>query len=460
MSDFLKRYYEEAKKAGCPRSQIENFDAADVILQPRQLLASAIARTCDYSNGPTEVGYGGARGGGKSHWLLAQMAIDDCQRFPGLKCLFLRKVGKANLEALEDLVFRILKKVKHEYTRTKGLITFPNGSRILAGHFQRDSDIDAYLGLEYDVIGVEEATTLSAKKFKDIRTCNRTSKPGWRPRIYLTTNPGGIGHAWFKQRFVMPSRLGKEGETRFVPATVADNKCVNVDYVKNLECLSGWEKRAWLHGDWDIAAGQFFTTFRRDVHVVKPIQDLEGWTLWGAFDYGYTHYTVFYLMGRHDGTTYVLDEHAERNWIVPRHGGAIKLLLKRYGLELDALDTIQAGNDVFSKKGDGKTIADAYQEEGIKLQGADDDRINGAGEITKHLGDPDLGIKPKVFITERCQRLIECLPIMAHDPNCPERVLKQDTDDDGIGGDDPYDAFRYGMMWKRKTIQQVKMRTY
>ena len=38
---------------------------------------------------------GGARGGGKSHWLLAQMGADDCQRVPGLKCLLLRKVGKA-----------------------------------------------------------------------------------------------------------------------------------------------------------------------------------------------------------------------------------------------------------------------------------------------------------------------------------------------------------------------------
>ena len=44
-----------------------------------------------------------------------------------------------------------------------------------------EKDIDAYLGLEYDVIGIEEATTLSSRKHRDITTCCRTSKPNWRP---------------------------------------------------------------------------------------------------------------------------------------------------------------------------------------------------------------------------------------------------------------------------------------
>jgi hypothetical protein len=49
---------------------------------------------------------------------------------------------------------------------------------------------------------------------------------------------------------------------------VGDNRYNNPEYTKVLEGLTGWQKRAWLDGDWDIAAGQFFTTFRRDVHVV------------------------------------------------------------------------------------------------------------------------------------------------------------------------------------------------
>ena len=65
----LERYLEAGRLAGCARQQMENFVCADVILQPRQLAASAAARLCDRADGPTAIGYGGARGGGKSHWL-------------------------------------------------------------------------------------------------------------------------------------------------------------------------------------------------------------------------------------------------------------------------------------------------------------------------------------------------------------------------------------------------------
>jgi hypothetical protein len=41
---------------------------------------------------------------------------------------------------------------------------------------------------------------------------------------------------------------------------------------------------------------------------------------------------------------------------------------------------------------------------------------------------------------------LDCLPALEHDPHRPEDVLKWDTDDDGNGGDDPYDALRYGLL--------------
>ena len=183
-----------ALAAGCPEDQVRNLIRANVFLQPRQLAASASARLCDQADGPTCIGYGGARGGGKSHWLLAQMGADDCQRVPGLKCRLLRKVGKANTEHFEELQRRLFGGLPHEFSAYRGVLKFVNGSQIVAGHYQAEKDIDNYLGLEYDIIGIEEATTLSARKHQDITTCCRTSKPNWRPRIYLTPNPGGVGH--------------------------------------------------------------------------------------------------------------------------------------------------------------------------------------------------------------------------------------------------------------------------
>lgn len=444
---LLERYATAAKAAGCPRDQVENFLRAGVVLQPMQLRASAAARLCDFPNGPTEIGVGGSRGPGKSHWALAQVAADDCQRFPSLKALLLRKVGKAAKESFEDLRQRVLMNLGHNYRRQEGVVTFSNGSRIVIGHFQKENDIDAYLGIEYDVILTEEATTLSSSKAKAISTCCRTSKTGWRPRQYKTTNPGGIGHASFKERFVTPWRQDRQTETRFIPGTVYDNRFINPEYRRNLEALTGWQRQAWLDGNWDIAAGQFFTTWRNEVHVVKPFPIPQGWRKWASLDYGFTHYTSVHLLAQSgDGDIYCFDEHGERGWLPQRHGPAIHAMLARHNLKVHNLWQFVAGADVFARKPDGGTIADAYQSEGFTLTPANDDRINGAGEILKRLGDVSAGIRPSLYIFDRCARLIECIPALQHDPHRPEDVLKWDTDEDGQGGDDFYDSARYAVM--------------
>jgi phage terminase large subunit len=447
-----ERFIRAARAAGCPEDQVRNFLRAGIVLQPRQLEASAAARLCDHADGPVEIAYGGARGGGKSHWVIAQLAADDCQRFPGLKCLVLRKVGKANRENFEDLRRKLLMGLPHEYRRQEGVVEFANGSRIFTGHFQNERDIDAYLGLEYDVIATEEATTLTKSKRDDIGSCNRSSKPGWRPREYNTANPGGVGHAWYKSRFIEPCRKGAEVDTRFIPATADDNAFNNPEYKKKLEGLTGWKLRAWRHGDWDIAAGQFFTTFRRPAHVISPFDAAHPlprhWRVWLGLDYGFTHFTVCHLLAEDgDGNVYVADEHAERGWLPERHATAIKAMIGRHGVEVGRLATIVAGHDVFNKDRRGTSIAEDYQAQGLRLRPADVDRVNGAGEILRRLGDVDADIRPRMFISESCARLIECLPALEHDPHRPEDVLKVDCDSEsGLGGDDAYDSARYGIM--------------
>jgi hypothetical protein len=450
--------------AGCPPSQLVRLVHANAFLHERQLAACAAARLCDQPNGPTAIGYGGARGGGKSFWLLAQMGADDCQRVPGLKCLLLRKVGKANLEHFEDLRRRLFGKLGHEFSAFRGILTFNNGSRILAGHFQNEKDVDAYLGLEYDVIGIEEATTLTARKYQDISTCCRTSKPNFRPRIYSTTNPGGVGHGWYRAKFIVPFQEKRETETRFIPARVTDNRWNNPEYVRVLENLTGWQKRAWLDGDWDIAAGQFFTTLRREVHVVEDFDETRAVEWFAAMDYGFAHFTVVLLGCRDgDGNIFIVDEHAERLWLPQRHAAAVKAMLARHKIgdrkmSVEDLKRFVAGADVFSRQSDGTTIAAQYAKLGMALRPATMDRINGWAEILQRFGDVEAGIRPTLFIHRRCGRLLETLPALQRDPNRPEDVLKVDADDDGIGGDDTADALRYLVATKSRTVAVRKLR--
>ncbi len=464
----LERFIRDAHRAGCPRDQVENLLRAGVVLQYKQLLASAAARECDADDGPTDIGYGGARGGGKSHWGLVQIAVDDCQRVPGLKCLVLRKVGKANKENFEDLRDKVLSNIEHEYRAREGILKFPNGSRIVLGHFQNESDIDAYLGLEYDIILIEEYTTLSDSKIKSIATCLRTSKPNWRPRLYCTTNPGGTGHANFKKKFVIPFRLGKQTTTRFIPATARDNGFINKDYLMRLEALTGWEREAWLNGDWDIAAGQFFTNFIYPVHVVRPFDVPKNWPMWLSCDYGFTHYTAFHLFAKADGIIFCVDEYGARKRHPEQHAQAVHAMVRRHGRRVSDLKCCVIGQDAFTKK-EGKSIADTYREAGIRFSVADMDRIQGASEIMQRLGDqqeyekimaeigelePTEGelyqlaeaLQPRLYIFSKCVHIIEQIPAMVHDSNRPEDVDKVDCGEDGEGGDDFYDSFRYGIM--------------
>jgi hypothetical protein len=116
-----------------------------------------------------------------------------------------------------------------------------------------------------------------------------------------------------------------------------------------------------------------------------------------------------------------------------------------------------AGADVFGKRGAERTVADQYAEESIELTMANNDRISGATTLLADLGDIERGIKPKLFIWETCARLAHSLPELQHDPNRPEDVLKVDTDDDGNGGDDFYDAARYTRMAAEKIGGSIAM---
>lgn len=445
---------ETAHRLGVPRGQLENFIKADYAPQPRQLAFHAAARRCDHADGPTEVGFGGARGPGKSHSMFAQITLDDAQRFPGLKALLLRKTGKSMKESAEDLRLKVLSSTPHTYSKSTGTIDFPNTSRVLLGHFRTESDIDNYVGLEYDLLGIEEATTLSAQKYRLIRTCCRTSKRGWRPRTYSNANPGGIGHQFYLKRFI---RAPKDGDVVFIPATYRDNVFLDPEYRKSLEGLTGWRRAAWLEGDWNVHAGTFFTTFKPKLHVIEPhsLANL-GWTYYIAGDYGWAHPTAFLLLAvDNQGDLVVIDGIASSKRLPEAHHNNILEMLAKYGLYQASIRVFVLGTDAWKPNEKGATVADSYRALGWSPQQATMARISGAAEVLHRLGDEEAHIAPTLRIFSNCTGLIDQLPTLQHDPHNLEDVLKVNVDEDGWGGDDWYDTLRYGCMLlaKPKTVR-------
>lgn len=452
-------FWSEVAVVGNPRDQIDNFLKYGYVPQPKQLLFHKASRDADSADKWNEIGFGGARGGGKSHALFAQIVLDDTQRMPGLKSLFLRYAkGKAK-EQFDDLVKEVLQyvpKTLYDWSSHSGkLVIF--GGRVIIGHFKNASDIGNYLGLQYDAIAIEECTQLEMKFYRAARDANRTSKSEWRPRIYNSTNPGNIGHTWYKKRFILPLRdvsLAIDSSATFIQSTVKDNHFVDEDYRRKLAENVGWRLRAYLYGDWDIAAGQYFENWRHDVHSIKAFSPPADWDYWLSMDIGYAHWNMVYLHCQSgDGVIYTIDELAHRRTFADEIAPDVLDMLARWELSADDLVGRYAGSDAFSvnaQSGTNLAVADQYAAYGLELDRAMTERgsrVEGARMMTRLLGDPERGRPPMWFIFgANCPKLVECIPAMVHNPNQPDDVLKVDADPDtGEGGDDPYDGVRYGL---------------
>jgi len=196
--------------------------------------------------------------------------------------------------------------------------------------------------------------------------------------------------------------------------------------------------------------GQFFTTWNPLRHTCAPRAVDRGWVLWGSLDHGYAHPTAFYVHAETgDGRIETIAEHVLSRALVAEHAEAIHALLSGLGLTIRHLRNIAAGSDVFAQKGDkdGHTIADQYAAHGIVLSEANTERVNGAAEMRRRLGDEAKGIGATWVIWQTCVRLIVCIPKLIADPKRPEDVLKVGANKHG--GDDEYDSARYGLMEKR-----------
>ncbi len=206
------------------------------------------------------VGYGGARGGGKS-WAIRTKAMLLGLAHAGIRMLIVRRTYK-ELEANHAAPLRqMMVPLLATYNKTDKQFRFNNGSIIDLMYCRNDSDLDSLQGTEYDVIFIDEATQLSEKQTKMITACCRGVN-NFPKRIYYTCNPGGQGHDYIKRLFITKEyRAGEDPEDySFIQALVQDNTALmekDPDYIKQLEALPPKLREAWLNGSWDIFEGQF-----------------------------------------------------------------------------------------------------------------------------------------------------------------------------------------------------------
>lgn len=427
-----------AFNAGVPRDQLESFLQHGYVPLPWQFKFHATCRGADNDGGPTEIGVGGARGPGKSHAVFSQLCLDDCQRVGGLKGLFLRKTGKASKESRDDLVFKtIAGRIKFE--QTQDTIRFPNGSRVVLGGFENEKDIDKYIGIEYDVIAVEEENQLTREKIDKLKGSLRTSKANWRPRLYSSFNPGGIGHLFIKQLFIDPFRTNTQKRTRFVPSTYKENPYLNKEYIDYLEGLEGALGKAWREGDWDSFEGQYFGNWSHEHNVVRPFEIPPAYKRFRAYDHGRRNPACckWYALD-YDGRVFAYRELYVTGWNVDQIAAEINRLSEGEIYEYSVADPAIFANVGMVDKYGGQTIAESFARNGIMFIPASNRRVDGWNLMHQYL-HWTLEKPAKLIYFNTCFDSIRTIPSLIHSDTKPEDV---DTD----GEDHAADCDRYMLM--------------
>ncbi|MBE6593385.1 MAG: hypothetical protein E7642_05265 [Ruminococcaceae bacterium] len=392
--------------------------------------------------------YGGARGGGKS-WALRRKLVGMCLRYAGLSCLLVRRTFP---ELKANHVIPFLREYDGiiSYSESQKALIFPNGSRIFLGYCAKDSDALRYQGQEYDVIAIDEATQLSEFRFSILKACLRGSNHFPR-RMYLTCNPGGIGHNWVKRLFVdRDFRNGENpSEYSFIPALVYDNPnltSADPEYVRSLESLPPRLRDAWLYGRWDVFEGQFFSEFDASVHICVPSTIPSDLKKFIAIDYGFDMLAILLVGVDASGNLWVIRELCESGLTLSQAASKTAAIAEGENVEFAVCSP-----DLWNRRQDsGLSGFEIMQRTpGMPpMRAADDRRIAGWRVLREYLCAHDG--HPFIRISSECRNLCECLPALLCDPNRTE-----DASDTPHRITHSPEALRYAVMSRAQNLTEA-----
>ena len=369
--------------------------------------------------------YGGARGGGKT-WAIVRKAALGALNYPGIKIIMIRREYEQMENPIIQPLLKLLAPGTYQYNKTEHLLTFANGSIIKFGNMP---DYEAategkYQGQSWDWMFIDEATQFTEQEFRGLAAIVRNDEKSKIPRrVFLTCNPGGVGHFWVKRLFVDRQFRDKEKpeDYLFIPATVDDNVDINQDYKDQLDMLPEDIRRAHRYGDWNALSGVYFEEFTDGVHSCKPFPIPAHWQRYRAFDYGLDMFYCIWVAVDENGRCYVYREFSQKDMVVSA-AAAKQLELTRPD---ENIYFSIAPPDMWSRSNDsGKTRATTFAENGVGLVKADNNRIQGWSALKELFKLKPDGL-PGLRIFDTCGTLIECVKCLQHDKKNPDDVSKE-----------------------------------
>lgn len=465
-------------------------------------------QTVAFESKATEILYGGAAGGGKSH-LFRVASIAWCAAIPGLQVYLFRRLFddlyKNHMEGptgYPALLAPWLDAGLCKLNLSKNFIEFWNGAKIHLCHLQHEKDVIKYQGAEIHVLLMDELTHFSESMYRFLRGRLRLGGQvippeykGLFPRILCGSNPGGPGHNWVKMGFVdlakpleitqMPK--GEGGLRRqYIPARLDDNPTLlenDPEYADRLEGLGNPALiKAMLTGDWNIVAGGALDDVWSDRAVVPRFKVPASWRVDRSFDWGSAHPFSVGWWAEADGTEAKLPDGS--TFCPPR--GSIVLCGEWYGakaanegLKMSPRDVAKgirereqamvesehipstprpgpADNQISAVSQPGTpTIAAEMEAEGVRWLKSD--KAPGSRKIGLELlrsrlreAGKERPESPAIYFMDHCRNAISHLPVLPRDKRDPDDVDTNAEDHD-------YDMVRYRVLAGKRAATVIRM---
>jgi predicted phage terminase large subunit-like protein len=207
-----------------------------------------------------EAFFGGAGGGGKSSALL--MAALQYVDYPNYAAIILRRTFSdlnkpgAIMDRAKEWLIRYS---DVRWNSQDKRFTFPSGATLSFGYLENSGDHFQYQGAEFQFIGFDELTQFPENQYLYLYSRLRKNKDNPVPlRMRAAGNPGGRGHEWVKQRFIVEGAVNQQRV--FIPAKMVDNPHLDqTEYFESLMQLDPVTREQMLNGNWDatLQGGMF-----------------------------------------------------------------------------------------------------------------------------------------------------------------------------------------------------------
>ena len=434
----------------------------DIIWRPHPGPQTVFCETSEF-----EAFYGGQAGPGKTDCLIG-IAARHIQ-FSNYNFIILRRTFP-QLEEIIDRTRNLYPAIGGEYKSGEHRWYFPSGAKGKLGHMQHDDDRYNYQGKQYQFIGFDEVTQFTRAQYLYLFSRCRTKDKRIPCRVRSTSNPGGVGHAFIKNRFKIGLTTPRTtmfdpltGLSRiFIPGKLSDNPSLlenDPDYINRLMELPEIERLRLMEGIWDAFEGQAFPELNQDVHGIAPFEIPPEWPRYRAFDWGYsTPFAVLWFAVDFDGRIFIYDEwYGSAGGETPNKGIKMSPTEIARGIKARERDhppvkvgpadpdiwnprwKTMGGKNKFGLVGD--SVATDMSKEGINFLRADNDQLQGRQQVHKRLMLDDKG-DAQIYVFNTLKHFWRTMPMLREYEKNPE-ILESKQVEDHI-----YCVLRYFCMFK------------